>query len=206
MQVRGGREPRHQRDVLNRIPAPVAAPSEHVVRPPHAKHEACGLEAPREQGEAPRVRDPGGIDAVGQKRGRREAEGHRERREACQHDRRVDEHAAVAQDRVEAEAVGRRDRQHAERAGNQHEDEQEEGNDRRHHACRIRGEASSERRACHQRSAAEQAEHQRPVEERAFLTAVEPGRDERHWRREVAVLDDVGEREVVSEQRGLQHD
>ncbi len=36
VQVGRRRKPGHQRDVLDRVPAPVAAPAENVIRPPHA--------------------------------------------------------------------------------------------------------------------------------------------------------------------------
>ena len=42
MQKRRCREPRHERGVLHRIPGPVTAPTEHVIRPPGADEIARG--------------------------------------------------------------------------------------------------------------------------------------------------------------------
>ena len=116
----------------------------------------------------------------------------------------MDEHPAVAQHRVETKPIWWRDRQEVERAGDEHEHVEQEAEDRAQDPRGVGGEAQPQPRACHQRGAAEQTQHQCPVEERALLPAVERRGDERGRRRQVTVLGDVGEREVVGEQRNFQ--
>ena len=116
----------------------------------------------------------------------------------------MDEHAAVAQDRVEAEAVWRGDLQHIERARHEHENDEEEAQNRRHDPGGVRGEPEAERGAGHQSGAPEQAEDQRPVKERALLPTIECRRHQGDRRRKIAVLGDICEREIVGEQRRLE--
>ena len=110
VQERGGREPGHEGDILDRVPAPVTAPSKDVVRPPHAKQQAGGLQAPRQKREAARVPDPCRADAARQERRARKSEWNGEGCEAREDDRRVDQHASIPQHGVEAKAIGRGDR------------------------------------------------------------------------------------------------
>jgi hypothetical protein len=56
------------------------------------------------------------------------------------------------------------------------------------------------------RSRADQGEQQRPVQERALLAAVEGGRQQRSRQRAVGVLGDVGDGEVMAQQRHQQRD
>ena len=49
VQRRGGGEPGQERRVLHRVPGPVAAPAQHLVRPPAAEHDGHGEEDPRQQ-------------------------------------------------------------------------------------------------------------------------------------------------------------
>ena len=116
----------------------------------------------------------------------------------------MNEHAAVAKDRVEAEAVRRRDRQDVERARDHHEHDQEEARDRAHDPGRVGGQARPEPRARQQRRAAKDAEDEGPVEQRSFLAAVEAGCHQRDRCRQVGVLGYVGEREIVRDQRCLE--
>ena len=58
-------EPRQQRRVLDRVPAPVAAPAEHLVAPPRAEDDADGEEAPRDERRAARVGEPALAEAAG---------------------------------------------------------------------------------------------------------------------------------------------
>src|SRR5450759_353685 len=106
MQVGCGRKPRHEGDVLDRVPSPVTAPSEDVVSPPHAEDEAGGLKAPCDEREASCVGDPGGIWAAGEECRSCEAERDGKGRKAGEHDRRMDQHPSVAEHRIEPEAVG----------------------------------------------------------------------------------------------------
>ena len=182
MEVSGGRQPRHQRDVLDGVPAPVAAPTEHVVGPPHAKQQTRRLQAPRQEGEPPCVRDPRRVDAPGEKRGARKAERDREGCKPREDDGRMDQHPAVAQDRIQAEAVGRRHGQQIERAGHDRKDEKEEGEDRGQDARGVGRDPASQSGAGDKRGAAQQAEDHGPVEQRSFLASIERGRDERDRR------------------------
>ena len=77
---RGRGEPRQQRRVLDRVPAPVAAPAEHRVAPPRAEHDADGEEAPRDERRAAHVGQPALAEAAGDERGDRERERDREAR------------------------------------------------------------------------------------------------------------------------------
>ena len=113
----------------------------------------------------------------------------------------MDEHAAVTEDRIQAEAVGRRDREQLERARHNSEDEEKEGEGGGQDPSGVRGDPLAQTRAREERGAAQHAKDQCPVEQRAFLTAVEARRDECDRRREVGVLGDVGKREIVREQR-----
>src|ERR1700737_2343308 len=97
MEECGGREPGHEGDVFDRVPAPVAAPAEDVVCPPHSKDKACGLQAPRHERKATRMRDPRRVWAAGEKGCRCEAERDGKGGEPGEHDRRVDQHPAVAE-------------------------------------------------------------------------------------------------------------
>src|SRR3546814_11455705 len=56
VEVGGAGEPRQQRRVLDRVPAPEAAPAEHLVAPPRAEDDADGKEAPGDE------RGPAGLD------------------------------------------------------------------------------------------------------------------------------------------------
>src|SRR2546425_2176479 len=58
MQVRGRREPRHNRRVLDRVPSPVAAPAEHGVAPPRAGDDADAKERPGDERETARRHEP----------------------------------------------------------------------------------------------------------------------------------------------------
>src|SRR5207249_265942 len=107
--------------------------------------------------------------------------------------RRMDEHATVAQHWIEPETVGRRHREELERAGDDREDEEEERDDRSQDARGIGSDLAAERAARDQRRAAEEAEDQRPVEERPLLATVEPCRHERDGSRYVGVLGHVRE-------------
>ena len=65
MEVRRRREPRHDRRILDRVPRPVAAPTEHGVAPPRARDDADAEQRPGDQREAAR-RDEPAIPALAQ--------------------------------------------------------------------------------------------------------------------------------------------
>ena len=58
MQVRGRREPRHDRGVLDRVPRPVATPAEHRVAPPRPGDDPDPEERPGHEREASRRDEP----------------------------------------------------------------------------------------------------------------------------------------------------
>src|SRR5262249_21729912 len=63
MEERGGRKPRHERGILNRVPEPPAAPAKSVVGPIRTHRDAEAQEDPGEQGPWPYPPCPGSVDA-----------------------------------------------------------------------------------------------------------------------------------------------
>ncbi len=111
MQEGGGGEPRQQTRVLDRIPAPEAAPAQFLVGPDHAEREAQRQEEPREHRPAAHGAEPRVVQVTGDQRGHPERERNGEADEAEVHGRRVDRHVEVLQQRIEPAAIGRRLRQ-----------------------------------------------------------------------------------------------
>ena len=108
MQEGGAGEPRQQGSVLDRVPAPVAAPAQHRVGPAPAEDDADGQESPRDHAPAARDVDPVLAFAAGNQRGEGEGERHGETDEAQIEHGRVDDHSRVLQQRVQPATVGRR--------------------------------------------------------------------------------------------------
>ena len=152
MQQRGAGEPGQQRGVLHRVPEPVAAPAEFVIRPPGAERDAAGQQAPGGQRPGPHPASPGGIDAAFQQRGDGEGERDGEADIARVEHRRMEREAGVLQQRVHVAAVDRR-RPHAlQRIGRGQREQQEAG----------RGEAQHADDAGAQRGRQRAAERRRP--------------------------------------------
>ena len=108
MDERGGGEPREQRRVLDRVPAPEAAPAEHRVAPPRAEHDADREEAPRDERRTADRGEPSFTESSGDERGDREGERDREADVARVEERRVDrDERMVLQQRVRARTVER---------------------------------------------------------------------------------------------------
>ena len=61
VQVRGGEQPGHERRIFNRVPRPVATPTEHIVGPPAAEDDADGQAQPGYEHPAAQRRAPGVI-------------------------------------------------------------------------------------------------------------------------------------------------
>src|SRR3546814_11507871 len=78
VEVGGAREPRQQRRVLDRVPAPEAAPAEHLVAPPRAEDDADREEAPGGERGPAGLDEPAIAEPAGGKRGDREGERHGE--------------------------------------------------------------------------------------------------------------------------------
>ena len=83
------RQPRQQRGVLDRVPAPEAAPAEHLVAPPRAEHDADRERAPGQHRPAPLLERPAVVHPAGDEHRDGEGEGHGEADEAGVEQRRV---------------------------------------------------------------------------------------------------------------------
>ena len=84
MDERRAGEPRHEGRVLDRIPEPVAAPAELVVRPPAAERDAHGEEGPGRRGPRARPARPRLVElAFEHRRARRKRTRRRIRRSPC---------------------------------------------------------------------------------------------------------------------------
>ena len=153
---RGRGDPRQQRRVLHRVPAPVPAPAEHLVAPPRAEHDPDREEAPRDERHPAGVGQPPLTEATGDERRDRERERHGEADVPEVEHRRVERHQRVVlQQRVGPLAVGwDRAGDEGERVrGHGHEHEEEERDD--------------------------EADDQRPPHHRILDAPAEPVRDER---------------------------
>ena len=108
VEVGGGREPRQEGGVLDRVPRPVAAPAEDLVAPPRAEDHPAGQERPGEEGPAPGLDQPPLTHPAGDEAGAGEGEGDGEADQTEVEQRRVERHQdVVLQQRVRTGAVGR---------------------------------------------------------------------------------------------------
>ena len=107
VQERRPGQPRHQRGVLHRVPAPVSTPPQHRVGPVRSQEDPAGQEQPRHH------RPPAGdVDPLlprvphhqrTQRKGKRDGEAH----VAEVEHRRMDHHLRILEQRVQPEAVCR---------------------------------------------------------------------------------------------------
>ena len=178
--IRGRHEPRHEGRVLDRIPRPVAAPAEHLVRPHGAEEVAEAQEEPREQRPAPRRADP--LVAEPPRRQRRDREGERHRRAhvAGVERRRVDHHPVVLQQRIQVGALDGGRGQALEGIGDEGDQAEEEhrhghqrGRDPRHQLAVALAVLPLDDRG-------EERQHEGPEEQRALLAAPQR-RERRSW-------------------------
>ena len=133
-------QPGHQRHVLDRVPAPVAAPAQHVVGPPGAEDVAETEDDPGDHRVAARRGRSTRCRACrwpGRRWRRRTA---RSSHQARQQHRRVDAHARVVQQRVQADAVRGRPRQRLEWRGDEAEQQRHEAFDGHQHRDDVRHE------------------------------------------------------------------
>ena len=200
MQKGGGGQPGQQRRVLHRVPAPIAAPAEHVIRPPHAEQQPDRLDAPRRQHPAADGAQPAGIEPAGDHRGDGEGEGHGEAHVAHQQHRRMHQHAGVLQERVQAGAVAGRDAQAVERRRDEVEYQQEEALDAHQRGDDVGHQPGGRTAMREDGDTREEREHQRPIEQRAFLAAVEGRERVLPGHGAAGVLGDVAHAEVVREE------
>ena len=122
-------EPGQQRGVLDRVPTPEAAPTEHLIRPPGTEHDADGQEGEGHQGPAPALDLPAVAHPARGQHADGEGEGHGEDDEADVEERRVDRHQRVVlQQRVRPEPL-RRSRRGHEGVGRPDHQTEEEGRD-----------------------------------------------------------------------------
>ena len=92
MQKSRGHEPGQERDVLDGIPGPVAAPAEHGIRPERAQQQPEGEEAPHHERPSADDRDPLVRALPGEQRRDAESEGHGEADEPEVQERWMDRH------------------------------------------------------------------------------------------------------------------
>ena len=188
-------QPGDQRGVLHRVPAPVAAPAEGLVGPVAAHQD--GAAEHQEAGQR-----PGKARAAQPSKSRRhsaaiaKAKGTADQRVADEHDRRVDHHPVVLEQRVEPGAVGRRLRQHDEGVL-AHQDEQQaeegEGVDPHHRRLdRLPAERASGRPMS--------VPQKQPDQEAPLLAGPEGGDLEVAGEVEAGVLGDVLDAEVAAQQ------
>ena len=196
VQEGAGDQPRHEGDVLDRVPEPPAAPAELVVGPDRAEGDADGQEHPGEERPRPHPARPGGVDAALDQRGDGEGVGHREADVAEVEEGRVEGEAGVLEQRVEVVAVEGRVRQPDEGVRGQ-EDEGEEGDgDRRLHGEDAGLEGGRQVLAPPGDHGAEEGEDQHPQHHRALV--VPPGAGDLVEQRlhRVGVEGDEADREV----------
>ena len=195
------RQQRQQRGVLDRVPAPVAAPAERRVGPPPAEDVADAQQQPRQQRPAPHATDPAPVDLPRDQRRRAERERHCGAHEPREHEWRVDQHRAIDEQRIEADAVLRRHGADLERRGEEHRRQQERRQNRAPGRRRVRRAPRDPRHGDDDERREHQREQPRPEQQRAGLPAVQrrPLHVRQHRRR--GDRGDVRDREVVGQQR-----
>ena len=203
VEVRRRREPRHDRRVLDRVPRPVAAPTEHGVAPPGAGDDADAEKCPRDEREAARRDEPAIAALAEDERRDRIGERHRGEDVAEVEERRVQRHERmVLQQRVRPVPVLRRDRKTRERIRRRCRDEQqEERKHREHDGERGRRKAWNGQRAAERDEGGRAREDRRPEKDRPLEGR--PEADDRVEERSLSrvVLGDVEDREVVRRER-----
>src|SRR5580692_3092872 len=99
-------QPRKQRSVFHRVPAPIATPPEDGVSPVSAEKNAGGLKAPGNHGPFAREMNPLLAGITCQQRSQRKREGYGESRIAGIEIRRMNHHFRILQERSKAVAIG----------------------------------------------------------------------------------------------------
>lgn len=184
-------DPREQRRILDGVPRPVAAPAQLDVGP-------IGTED--ETGAQQHGGDPDRTQARHGPRGG-PVEGEEERDDRPEQpeiqDRRMDQHRRMLEDRCEAAALHRGDRERLERIGG---DEHQEG--RRHHDERPGGDRGAAPQAAQRGGGHQRGEDRCPEQERSAHARPETRQPVDRAARLPAVVDDVGEGEVGSQEGG----
>ena len=203
MQVGGTRQPRQQRCVFHRVPAPVPAPAQHLVGPPRTQDDAGGEKTPCHQCPAAGLDQPPFTQPAGDQRPDGEGERHSEPHVPEVEHGRMERHEDVfLQQRVGPRTVKpRRWVERPERIGRADNQEEKE---HCHHEHRHHGPA-------HQRvvdAVAEPAGDKRhetgqdenPQQDRPFQGRPQRGHVERERGRSGTVLGHERHREVVGQQ------
>ena len=176
---RGTGQPRHEGEVLDRVPEPEPAPAQLVVSPPAAQRDPAGQPGPRQQGPRPHQPRPVPVRLATQQRGDGQREGQRKPDIAEVKQRRVQRQSDILQQGVQPPALRRR-RQNALEGvrGENREGEkgqryqrlhpQRVGYQRRTSAARLAPSAGQRQQA------AKQAQNQHPQQDRALVVAPGP--------------------------------
>ncbi len=207
MQQRGGREPGDEGRVLDRVPAPVAAPREDHVGPPGAQADAQREEEPAAEGPPLRALDPLGVAAPLPHGGEGEGEGHGQADVAEEERGRVQHHGRVQQQRVEAgrHRPGRRGQERVGAAVDGHEGREERADGAQdEHGAGGEAVVVAPRRA-NGEEAGGQRQQQQPEQERPLLPGPEAGQTIERRERGVRVLGHVGEGEVLGQEGDHEH-
>ena len=213
MQERGAGNPRQQRRVLNRVPRPIAAPAEHGVGPVCAQQHADALKAPCDHGPAARDVNPFFAGITAEQRGHRKRKRDRESGVAEVQHRRMNHHLRILEEGIEAGTFGKpRDVHYARRIGGGHHvkragDEIIQREEKDLNTGERDADVGHQFRmlAAIQKQRQEDVDRQQPAppEQGTFL----PGPERREFVVErqgaVAVRGDVGEREIVGEEKIL---
>ena len=106
MEQDAGEQPRYERGVLHGIPAPVAAPAEHLVCPVAADEDACAEKRPRDERPAAHRCEKVPVCGAAHHTLKRVNKGNGEERIADKDDRRMHGHPRILQQRVHPVPVG----------------------------------------------------------------------------------------------------
>ena len=173
VQVGGHHQPRHEGGVLDRVPRPVAAPSQNLVGPARTEQIAEREKEPRKDRPAARGANPSVVELARDERAAGERERHRRADVAGVERRRMDRHPVVLQQRVEVGAVRRHRGQEIEGAGNEIQHPEKEDRDAGQHdkgPGRYFGIAPA---VLEYRDRGENREQPGPEQQRALLPAPE---------------------------------
>ena len=207
MQERGRREPREEGCVLHRVPRPVAAPAQYLVRPPGARHDAYGEERPRGHRPAPRRPNPLLVQLAAEQRADREREWHGQSDVAeVQHRRMKTHQGVILQQRVGPRSIRRHRENLAERVHLRRKQPVKEQPNESHHAPGERDEPGIRLPVYERHEGSVRGEDQTPEQDRALEAA--PQGDRRVVRRRLETSDarHVGHAEVMREKRDLHRD
>jgi len=206
MQECGPHEPWHQRSVFDRIPAPVPTPTQDRIRPVRAQENPDRQEAPGHHRPAASDVDPFLAGIAHNQRAQRERERHGKSDVTQIEHGRMDDHLGILQERIQAAAVGRDLAfENGERMGGDIQEQQEENLHGRDYDRRVSKKAwigfvsQTENEPVGR-------QQQGPEQQRAFLTGPQNGEFVGSGKILIAVMKDVGDREIVGKGGGDEYD